>query len=185
MIQRRPIATSRLLLEPVEARHAEGLWKATEASLGELRRWLVWAEGASARTTAAFTEEAVRDWDEGLAYQFAMVEGGEVVGAIGIDVLRPIHRLGDLGYWIRTDRAARGITTEAGRAVLDFGFSALGLHRLELRAGVENLASQRVARKLGFRPEGRLREGCRSGAAAYDCVLFGLLATDPRGGSAP
>jgi RimJ/RimL family protein N-acetyltransferase len=185
VIDRTPIATARLVLEPVEAAHADGLWQATETSLAELRRWLVWAEDASADTTAAFTHEAVRDWDEGIAYQFAMVEEDEVVGAIGIDVLRPIHRLGDLGYWIRTDRAGRGLTSEAGRAIVEFGFSVLGLHRLELRAGVDNVASQRVASKLGFRQEGRLREGCRSGTAPYDCVLFGLLATDPRTGPTP
>lgn len=180
MIERRRLETARLRLEPVEPRHTDALWEATEASLEELRPWLVWAPAATLETTAAFTEEALRDWEEGLAFHFAVFEDGDMIGAIGIDVLRPIHRLGELGYWIRSDRAARGRMTEAGRALLDFGFSVLDLYRMELRAGVDNLASQRVAEKLGFQREGRLRHGCRSGGAAYDCFLFGLLATDPR-----
>jgi len=180
VIERRRLETSRLSLEPIEPRHTDALWEATEASLEELRPWLVWAPTATLQTTAAFTEEALRDWEEGLAFHFSVFEDGDVIGAIGIDVLRPIHRLGELGYWIRSDRAGRGRTTEAGRVLVDFGFSVLDLYRMELRAGVDNLASQRVAEKLGFQREGRLRHGCRSGEAAYDCFLFGLLAADPR-----
>ncbi len=180
MIERLAIETDRLRLEPVEPGHTDPLWEATEASLEEIRPWLVWAPTATRESTAAFTAEAVRDWEEGIAYQFVLLERGEVIGAIGIDVLRPIHRLGELGYWVRTGRSGRGRMTEAGRAMVDFGFSSLDLYRMELRAGIENPASRRVAEKLGFRREGRLRHGCRSGERPYDCFLFGLLATDPR-----
>jgi RimJ/RimL family protein N-acetyltransferase len=43
---------------------------------------------------------------------------------------------------------------------------------------VENLASRRVAEKIGFRREGALRQGCPLIDRAYDGYLYGLLATD-------
>jgi RimJ/RimL family protein N-acetyltransferase len=178
VIARRPLNTARLVLEPIGPEHSDGLWKATEPSLRELRPWLVWAEAASPETTAAFAAEAAQDWEEGRGYHFAILETGEVLGALGVDTPLPVHRIGDLGYWIRTDRAGRGYTTEAARAATGFGFGTLGLYRMELRAGVDNLASQRVAEKLGFRREGRLRRGCPGGQGAYDCYLYGLLAED-------
>jgi ribosomal-protein-serine acetyltransferase len=178
VIDRASLRTDRLLLEPIVPKHAESMWKATEPSLPELRPWLAWAGTASPETTAAFTEEARQDWAEGRAYQFAILEGDDVIGALGLDTPIPGHRIGDLGYWVRTDRSARGFATEASQAVLAFGFSTLDLYRIELRAGVENRASQRVAERLRFSREGRLHKGCPGGKHPYDCFLYALLAED-------
>jgi ribosomal-protein-serine acetyltransferase len=180
VIERQTLRTERLRLDPMSPALAGELWDATRPSLEELRRWMRWAEHPSLEATQAFAEEAERRWDEGLSYNFAVRDAGGVVGGFGLDIHAGEGRIGEIGYWIRTDRASRGYATEAGQALIDFAFAGLGLYRLELRAGVENLASQRVAEKLGFHREGRLRKGCAHGDAGYDCYLYGLLATDPR-----
>jgi [ribosomal protein S5]-alanine N-acetyltransferase len=53
-------------------------------------------------------------------------------------------------YW------GRGFATEAGRAFVDYGFETLKLNRIEAGMNAQNLASIRVAEKLGF-------SWCRSG----------------------
>jgi len=178
MTDRVELTTDRLRLEPIGPEHAEDLWRSTEPSLPELRRWMFWAAGADQDSTRAFAEEAGREWAEGIAYQFAIRDRDGIAGALGIEVPVPVRRLGEIGYWVASARAGRGYATEAGAAVVAFGFDALGLYRLELRAGVENLASQRVAEKLGFRREGALRRGCPLADGAYDGFLYGLVATD-------
>jgi RimJ/RimL family protein N-acetyltransferase len=85
-----------------------------------------------------------------------------------------------MGYWMRTEDAGKGFMTEAGVALLDFGFGELRLHRVELEAGVDNIGSQRVAEKLGFRREGRAREAGWAGVGYYDTIRYGLLRTDSR-----
>jgi RimJ/RimL family protein N-acetyltransferase len=177
---RKALTTDRLRLEPIGPDHAEDLWRATEASLPELRRWMFWAADADAGLTRAFAEGAVEEWDEGVAYHFAIRDREGFAGALGLEVPVPVRRLGELGYWVASGRAGRGYATEAGAAVIGFGFEALDLYRIELRAGVENLASQRVAEKLGFRREGTLRQGCPLADGAYDGYLYALLATEPR-----
>lgn len=180
MIPREAIRSERLVLEPVGPAHADALWGATRVSLDELRPWLGWSRGATPETTRGFAERSVTSWEADVDYAFVVLEGGEVVGGVGIHTPR-LEGLGELGYWTRSDRTGRGYTTEAAGAAVDFAFTTLGLYRLELRAGVENVASQRVAEKLGFRREGTLRRGCPSGASGgygYDCYLYGLLAAD-------
>lgn len=178
MIPRRAIDTERLRLEPIETQHAERTWAAVEASLVELRAWMAWALETSRDQTEAFVRDAVEAWSAGREYDFAVLQERSVIGGIGVRWSRSDQRIGEMGYWVRSDVTGRGFATEAGRAMVTFGFGTLGLYRLELRAGVVNVASQRVAEKLGFRREGTLRRGCPHGTAGYDCHLYGLLATD-------
>jgi ribosomal-protein-serine acetyltransferase len=177
------LETARLRLEPIAPRLAGELWEATEASLPELRAWMWWADQATAQSTEEFAEETELQRRAGMSYQFVIRDHAGVSGAGGVEIHGAERRIGEVGYWIRTDRTGRGYATEAVEAVVDFAFARVGLYRLELRAGVENVASQRVAEKAGFRREGVLRQGCAHGRAGYDCYLFGLLATDPRPGA--
>jgi RimJ/RimL family protein N-acetyltransferase len=180
VIDRASLETLRLRLEPVDPSDAEEMWTATESSLTELRPWMWWADQATARSTREFAEEAERLWDEGMGYHFVIRDGEDVAGGMSLEIHGAERRLGEVGYWVRTDRAGRGYATEAGEAVVDFAFATVGLYRLELRASVGNVRSQRVAEKLGFRREGLLRQGCPHGRLGYDCYLYGLLVTDPR-----
>jgi RimJ/RimL family protein N-acetyltransferase len=72
-----------------------------------------------------------------------------LVGGIGLDAAADGIAL--LGYWLTPDAWGRGYATEAGRAVLDMARHALPLRRLEARHHLDNPASGRVLRKLGFR----------------------------------
>ena len=70
----------------------------------------------------------------------------------------------ELHYWIGSDHAGRGLTTEACKTLVEWARDELRLDRLTLWAGTENAASRRVAAKLGFvhvgplawRPDGGL-----------------------------
>ena len=180
VIERAPIRTRRLRLEPLGPGHAEGLWAATAASLPELRRWLQWARDVNEAASRAFAERAPEDWACGRDFAFAVLAGSELTGTVALHAPR-VESLGEIGYCTRTDLGGRGYATEATAAVVAFAFDRVGLYRLELRAGVDNVASQRVAEKVGFRREGTLRQGCPiSPTEGYDCHLYGLLAGDAR-----
>jgi len=106
----------------------------------------------------------------------------ELAGSIGLNRYDAMWKTANLGYWVRSDLAGEGIATEAGAAVVDFAFDVVDLHRLELVAAVQNVASNRVAKKLGFIFEGIKREGLLVDGKGLDARSYGLLATDPRPG---
>ena len=72
----------------------------------------------------------------------------------------------------------QGVATAATRAAAGWAFGAVpGLERLQLRAAVENVASNRVAEKAGFTREGVLRAqrfNARLGRRV-DFVMWSLL----------
>ena len=75
--------------------------------------------------------------------------------------------------------------TEATRALVDFGFGRLALHRAWAACDVDNHASARVLEKLGMRREGHLRQSRRRQGEWRDCYLDALLEPDWRDRSRP
>ena len=64
------------------------------------------------------------------------------------------HRCAELGYSFLPRHQGHGYAAEASRALLDWAFTAAGVHRVEARLEPRNVASARVAEKLGMRHEG-------------------------------
>ena len=64
----------------------------------------------------------------------------------------------EIGYFIRREFWGRGMTLEASRALIDWGFSKLALHRVWGKCDTLNPGSARVLEKLGMKREGTIRE---------------------------
>ena len=69
------------------------------------------------------------------------------------------HATGALGYSIAKENWGRGLTVEAARAVIDWGFRERGLAKVYAYADARNTNSLRVMEKLGMTREGMLRVG--------------------------
>jgi RimJ/RimL family protein N-acetyltransferase len=177
MSERAALPTKRLRLEPTGPEHADAIWGAVEASLPELLPWLYWAKDYEPEHARAFAERCLTQWGT-TEWTFSIHRNGELVGSIGLDTYQPLLASAQLGYWMRSGHAGRGYMTEAGGAVIDFAFGPLNLHRIELHADTRNVASIRVAEKLGFERVGLLRDGERGIDGWHDCYVFDLLATD-------
>jgi RimJ/RimL family protein N-acetyltransferase len=89
------------------------------------------------------------------------LQGSLVIGDCGLELMED-QGVVELGYDLRADRWGQGLATEAASAVCDHAFKSLGLPRLISLVRETNLASQRVAEKIGMRHErNMLRFGAR------------------------
>jgi RimJ/RimL family protein N-acetyltransferase len=115
-------------------------------------------------------------WREGRSVVFAVTLTHEklLIGAIGL-TLNPVHDRAELGYWIGQPFWGRGYCTEAARAVLDYAFRTLDLHRIHATHFTRNPASGRIMEKLGMRREGVLRRHIRKWDDFEDVVVYGIL----------
>lgn len=107
-------------------------------------------------------------------YYLAIANGDDLlVGFVRIGL--GAHHSGELGYAVRADDWAKGYATEAATLMLDFGFGTLGLHRIQAACGPDNRPSQRMLAKLGFTPEGRIRDHVFTNGAWRDSLLYSIL----------
>jgi RimJ/RimL family protein N-acetyltransferase len=92
-------------------------------------------------------------------FQLAItLPSGELLGSCGVRVTSEVERQASFGCELAPTSWGKGYAEEAGRAVIDYGFRELGLHRIYAETVAENEAAVRLAEKLGMRVEGVLRE---------------------------
>jgi len=120
-----------------------------------------------------------RNQKENLPAGYGIVVKGtdKIVGSVDFP-----HRHEDdvleIGYILHPDYWGRGYVSEAARALIDLAFKELNLHKIELSCFGYNLQSQRVAEKLGFTLEARIRERKDARGNRCDDLRYGLLRSE-------
>ncbi len=180
-VTREVLQTERLELEPVNPSHAEPLFQAVLDSRPELLPWMPWARAPSLVGIRKQTESVQRAWDQDSEFHFCLIERDtrQLLGVAGLN--RNGGGSAELHYWIRSDHAGRGLTTEACRALIDWAPRALGVRRLTLWAGRANTASRRVAVKLGFAHLGPLDWRPDGGMGTFDAESYEISLPSFRG----
>lgn len=84
----------------------------------------------------------------------------------------------EIGYMLHPDFWGRGYMTEAVSALIEIGFTLLNLHKVEIRCYGSNKQSQRVAEKLGFTLEARIRDRKDTQGNRCDDLAYGLLKSE-------
>lgn len=147
----------------------------------EVPRWTTLPSPYTRAHAEDFVSRSAGWWADESELTWGIRREDRWIGMIG---LHRVQRGGsaEIGYWMARPARGRGYLTEAARAVVDFGFApdGLGLARIEWRAVVGNLPSARVARRLGFRYEGMLRQGLSDVRGRSDGWIAGLLRDDDR-----
>lgn len=106
---------------------------------------------------------------------FAIELEGRVVGGIGVGLNSHDYRA-TMGYWVAAGIRGRGVCTRALRLLTRYALDELVVQRVELVTDPDNVASQRVAEKVGFQREGVLRAHLRHpDGRIRDSVMFSLL----------
>lgn len=167
-MDRPSLFTARLELQPLQHDHADALY-AIFSDSETLAYWHIPPHLSVAETRAMvddYVSNAETPW-----WVMVKRDTGQVIGMTGylLDALVP-----GMGYIIHRNHWRRGYGTEAVSTAIEYGFTALGLNRIELWIHEGNTASQGLARALGFKQRGRFYQRTPSHAAPYETLVFGL-----------
>ncbi|HET7036228.1 MAG TPA: GNAT family protein [Thermomicrobiaceae bacterium] len=168
-----------------------------KVALGPLRRDLLplyqrWINDFSTLRTLAqlprpMTMEQEESWYDSASagkddqFNFTIYERA-TLRAIGNTALAEVdfrNRTCSFGILIGEEAArGQGCGTEATRLMLDFAFTALGLHNVMLTVYDFNEAGKRAYQKAGFREFGRRREARFMGGTYWDELYMQALSTE-------
>ncbi len=91
--------------------------------------------------------------ERGVPYAYAIIdkEKNKMIGTCDFHTLNKEEYRGEIGYALNRDYWGKGIMTKVCGAVIDFGFNYLELKTIDIAHHVDNIGSQRVIEKCGFR----------------------------------
>lgn len=105
-------------------------------------------------------------------------ESGKVIGSVGLhkDAKRPNIAVKELGFVLGAAYWGQGLATEASKALIEYGFSTMGLDLISTYHKTFNLRAKRVIEKCGFTLEGVLRQASkRYDGLIFDAACYSLL----------
>jgi RimJ/RimL family protein N-acetyltransferase len=142
------IETDRLLLRPIETGDLDDF-----AALHldpEVTRFIRPLDRAQAEERL---RQAEREWAERGYGLLAVLDraSGRFQGRVGLKYWAQFEET-ELGWALRRDAWGRGYATEAGRACIEWAFSAFSMPYLTAMIGAANVRSVRVAERLGLTP---------------------------------
>lgn len=147
------IKTARLVLRPTTEADAERAFQIQND--WDTVRMLRMAEYPPTRNNMyAWFKEHENERVEGTAHRFAMELNGYVIGIADIDEIEGTS--GEIGYWLDRAYWGKGYASEAAQALVEYAFETLGLTKLSTGHAIDNPASGKILRKLGFRETRRV-----------------------------
>ena len=148
-----------IILKELELSDAEHIFKAIDSQRGYLGEWLPFVEFTkSVKDSLDYVNSVVTMPEECKEWQFAIFCGDDFAGLAGFKGTDRINRKSEIGYWLKEEFQNRGIMTEAVHALIKFGFSELGLNRIQIKCAPENVKSNKIPQRLGFTLEGIERD---------------------------
>lgn len=145
------LESDRLILRPITVKDAEHIY-ISWTSDPEVAKFMIWDVHKSVDETITWLkiEEEHINSDHNYGWGFVLKETGELFGSGGIYYKEALGCY-ELGYNIMKKYWGQGLTTEAGRLILDFGIHTLGEKKFFCRHAVDNIGSMKVMTKLGFK----------------------------------
>lgn len=163
-------------LKPLTVFHTEPLYQLIQDSKDHLRDFLIFVEYTTKEEhTRKFVEETVVTNAKQESFVTVIYVDDQIAGLVGFNDIDQQNKRAEIGYWLAEPFIGQGVMTKATQAIIDYGFNTLGLNRIDLKAATQNQKSQNVARRLGFKEEGIIREAEWMHDRYLDHVHFGLL----------
>ncbi len=185
-------------MQPTEHAQAEATIltiSGERVALGPLRsdliaRYQAWMNDFAVTRTLGMplrpmTREAESSWYDrastGEEVMFTIYERATMrpIGNTGLHDIDHRHATATFGILIgEKDCWGKGFGTETARLMLDYGFTALGLHSIMLQVFSYNERGIRAYSRAGFREVGRRRAAHRLAGIAHDIIVMDCLATE-------
>ena len=171
-------AGTELRLRPLEERDLDAVVETCRDE--DTVRWTTVPHPYLPEYAEGFLRDVARAaWARGTGATFAIADADDsYAGSVDLRITPASPVVADVGFMTAPAARGRGWMPAALAALSAWGFTTLGLARIEWRANVGNTASRRAAEKAGFVFEGTARAGVQHRGERVDVWTAALLPED-------
>lgn len=168
-----------VMLRTVRLSDANELFRIITDSREHLERWLPWVDFVrSADDERHIVEQWLYEMQMKSAIHLCMNVESQIAGIISAHRIDWMNERASIGYWTKRDMTGRHIATGSAAVLTKYIFEELRLHRIYIQAATDNMPSNRVIQRLGFKLEGTLREDERIRDRFVDLNIYGMTVDD-------
>ncbi len=175
----RELQSERLLLRKITGQDIPDLFEIYSS-----REVMLYFDDRYAFESMAEAEQMVSDYEKafhdqnGMRWGIELKGSGKLIGTCGFHAISDYHKRIEIGYDLNRDYWRKGIMKEALALIIDHAFEVSEVNRIEAFVEPPNTASRALLEKLGFTPEGLLREHEMCRGKLTDIQVFSLLRKD-------
>ncbi len=169
------LETDRLILRKLTLDDANDMFE--YSSEPEVTKYVPWEFHKSIEDTFTFLNMVLKKYEGKQVSDWGIVlkENNKLIGTIAFHWWSIKDASAEIGYAMSKPYWNQGIMTEAMNELIKFGFDRMNLNRIEARAQVENITSQRVMQKAGMTYEGTMREQFFTKGGYRDFMMYSML----------
>ncbi len=170
-----------LYLRKLKLEDAPAIFEAVQESREDLDRFFVWSPLVR---EVKDTEDFIKAHRKSATKRRELVLGifsaetDDYLGNVSLHPVPASPHSTEVGYWVRSSATRKGIASAAAALVTIAAFDEFRYHRLILRAATDNIASNRVAAKLGMHLGGVQRHELQVIRGYLDLNYYTLLADE-------
>lgn len=150
------LKSARLTLRPISLNDLDAIFNYTSSE--NVARYVTWEPHKSLEETIEFIELVFSDYKQDNHLLWGIEYEQKLIGTIDFVSIIDKHKCAEIGYVLSEDYWNQGITTEAVKKLINYGFDELKLVRIQARCFEENIGSQKVMEKSGMLFEGTLQK---------------------------
>ncbi len=176
-----PLGDDGAQLRPLEPWNAQELLDHLERCRGYVGRYTPLADSVTdlPSSRAILTRFADRARDDTARIAGIWLDD-RLVGGVVLRTMNVRERFAEAGCWLEPAAAGRGLGTRATTVLIDWAVDERGIHRIEWWVRSDNAESIAVARRLGMRRDGVLRERAVQDGLRHDVEVWSVLAPEWR-----
>lgn len=146
------IETNRLLLRKFKEDDGKEIFD-TWLSDADVAKYMIWNSHNDLEETNNWLEKSINKYNNNQIYNWGieLKENNKLIGSISANAFDDNNECYEIGYTIGKKYWNNGYATEALKAIIRFLNKEVGISKLICRCAIENIASEKVIKKAGFK----------------------------------
>jgi ribosomal-protein-serine acetyltransferase len=148
-----------IILREIQLSDSPEIFKIIENCRDYLREWLPFIDITKrVEDTEAFirfSKSKASEHDK----VYVILSDEKITGVISYKGTDYVNHKTEIGYWLAKDQQGKGIVTRACKILIENAFEKMGMNRVQLKVGINNVKSAAIPQRLNFTLEGIERDG--------------------------
>lgn len=168
-----------IFLRTLEVADVPLFFKAISENRSHLRKWVPWIDYIiSEKEVQKLIEEGAMKMKTQQSLKMGIFSTHKLIGYLEMQDWDHTLRKAKIGYWLIKKAEGENYMYAASSVFIQYLFNQLELNKIELVHLLENKRSAALAKRLGFKVEGILRDNILINGAFKDLVVQGLLKSE-------